>query len=75
MENGENIGIQLEVMRHELKTTWGQFGAHVTNRHRGRPPSSCHECINFKQVIVLQEYQIGKLVGALNAQAQRPLSE
>ncbi len=75
MENGESIGNQLEVLRHELKTTWGQFGAHVTNRHRGRPATSCHECINLRQVIVLQEFQIGKLVGELNAQSQRPLSE
>lgn len=75
MENGESIGIQLEVLRHELKTTWGQFGAHVVNQHRGRPPTSCHECINLRQVIVLQEFQIGKLVGELNAQSQKPLSE
>ncbi len=75
MENGANLGIQLEVMRTELRTTLGQFGAHVKNTHKGIMPSSCHTCINYRQIIVLQEYHIGNYVVELRAKSQIPLSE
>ncbi len=75
MEKEPSLGIRLEVMRSELRTTLGQFGSHVKNTHKGVMPISCHTCINYKQIIVLQEYHIGNFVAELNRQSQRPLSE
>ena len=75
MEKGSNIGLQLEAMNVELRTTIIQFANHIKVDHKKALPASCHTCINFRQIIVLQEYHIGKLTAGISLNSQNSFSE
>ena len=77
MENGVNPnGIELEALQVERSATVRQFADHVRNAHyRSLPPTSCHPCINFRQIILLQDFHIKRLSPKPEMQPEVPLGE
>jgi hypothetical protein len=72
MSSPENLSDQLSAARQSLIKLNRKFAHHIQVDHRGKPESTCHECINFRTARTFNSANVDTLERKVNNRTGLP---